>query len=232
MVSPERLALFNPYHPCLKSDLVEISTHSNSDSLATIQSFAKSLALTPIPVKSAAGYLGTRLMMAFLTEAMLIHQSGASISAIDKQALKMGMRHAPFELIDNIGITECLRVTEALADRRGIDVPNVLIHKKEHGLEGKRSGAGFYRYKNGVKHDSLLNHKLSTSHKRLKPAAIEQRIIEKIINEARACLKEELVEDEAILDLVASLTTGFPVKHGGPLSYLKTIQTANKTITQ
>ena len=229
MQAPERLALFNPYHACFNSDLVEVSVSEQSQQLTTIQSFAKSLSLTPIPVKSAAGYLGTRLMMAFLTESMLIHQSGTSITAIDKQTLKMGMRNAPFELIDNIGITECLRVAEALADRRGIDVPNVLIQKNEQGLVGKRSGSGFYRYKNGVKQDNLLNNKLTPSNKKLKPNAIEQRLIEKVINEARACLKEGIVEDEDVLDLVATMATGFAMQHGGPLNYLKVLQVAART---
>ncbi|PWQ95534.1 3-hydroxyacyl-CoA dehydrogenase NAD-binding domain-containing protein [Leucothrix arctica] len=232
MQTPSRLALFNPYNPCFKSDLVEVSTTGGNQHLATIQSFAKSLSLTPAKVKSATGYLGTRLMMVFLTESMLIHQARNSIISIDKQALKMGMCHAPFELIDEIGITECLRIAEALADRRGIDVPNILIQKHEQGLVGKRSGSGFYRYKNGVKQDGLLNNKLTTSTNKIKVSVTEQRLIEKIINEARACLKEGIVEDEDILDLVATMTTGFPMQHGGPLNYLKALKAANKTLTK
>jgi len=73
---------------------------------------------------------------------------------------------------------------------------------------------------------------LTPSSRKLKANAIEQRLIEKIINEARACLKEGIVEDEAVLDLVATMTTGFPMKHGGPLAYLKAMQAANKTLTK
>ena len=232
MNAPSRLALFNPYNPCFNSDLVEISISENYLQLSTLQSFATSLSLTPIQVKSSTGYLGTRLMMAFLNESMLIHQSSTSVTAIDKQTLKMGMRHAPFELIDTIGITECLRVAEALADRRGIDVPNILIQKQEQGLSGKRSGSGFYRYKNGVKQDNLLKTKLTTPQQKIKVSATEQRLIEKVINEARACLKEGIVDDEDILDMVATMTTGFPMRHGGPLNYLKALQAANKTLSK
>ncbi|RVU84413.1 hypothetical protein EOL70_13095 [Leucothrix sargassi] len=231
MQSPARLALFNPYHPNFKSDVVETSVHQENPQAPLVPAFARALSLTPVHVKSAAGYLGTRLMMAFLNESMLIHQAGTSISAIDKHVLKMGMLHSPFELIDRIGIPECLTISEALADRRGIDVSNLLIEKNEQGLVGKRSGSGFYQYKNGSKQAKLIS-KLTPANKNLKANAIKQRLLERVINEARACMKDGIVEYEEVLDLVATITTGFPIQYGGPLSYLEKLHQANKTITK
>ncbi len=225
MRRPQRLVSFNPYHPLFNSKIVEISTHTQGYHLIeSINSFAKSLQLKPILLKSNAGYLGSRLLMTYLTESMLIHQSGISLYAIDKLTAEMGMSHAPFDLIDTIGINECLRVIEALADQLDYDVPSILMQKNQHGLTGKDSGAGFYRYKKGKKQYPILDRTLSSPSWKTKRLKIEKRLIEKIINEARSCLQKEIVNTQEIIDLVAIVITGFSIEKGGPLAYLEQLQ--------
>lgn len=225
MQTPQRLAAFNPYHPFFKSKIAEISTAINSPQLtAAIKSFVKAIKFKPIQVKSHSGYLGTRLLITYLTEAMLIHQSGISTQAIDKLTAKMGMNHAPFDLIDTIGLNECLQVTEALADRLNYDVPSILMQKNEQGLKGKDSGAGFYRYRKGRKLHPILDKTLSSPSWKYKNKEVEIQIIEKLINEARSCLQQAIVNDQQIIDLVATVITGFSTAKGGPLAYLEQLQ--------
>ncbi|HHL18599.1 MAG TPA: hypothetical protein ENJ33_02570 [Thiothrix sp.] len=229
MQTPQRLATFNPYHPLFNSDIIEISLHPNSPHKDLIKSFAKALQLKTIQVKSKAGYLGTRLLMTYLNESMLIHQSGISARAIDTQTSNIDMNYAPFDLIDSIGIKECLTVAEALADRLAYDVPSILIQKNEQGLKGKKSAAGFYRYKNGKKQHPLFDKTLNTPSWKTKRQEIEKRLIEKMINEARACLQEDIAESKELIDLIAIIITGFPIEKGGPLSYLEQLQTLATT---
>ena len=225
MRRPQRLASFNPYHPLFKSKVVEISINDKGKNLIeAIKSFAVTLQLKPIEVKSNSGYLGTRLLMTYLTESMLIHQSGISLYAIDKLTEDMGMNHAPFDLIDTMGINECLHVIETLADQLDYDVPSILMQKNQLGLKGKDSGAGFYRYKKGKKQYPILDKTLNSPSWKTKRQDVEKRLIEKIINEARSCLQKEIVNDPEIIDLIAIVIIGFSVEKGGPLAYLQQLQ--------
>ena len=232
MQTPQRLATFNPYHPLFDSKLAEISTFPDNPAFnERIKAFVNALQLKPIQVKSSSGYLGTRLLITYLTESMLIHQSGISILAIDKLTANMGMNHAPFDLIDSIGLSECLKITEALSDRLNYDVPSILMQKNEQGLKGKNAGAGFYRYKKGRKQLPILDKTLSSPSWKNTSKDIEKRLIEKIINEARSCLQQEIVNDQQIIDLVATVITGFATKKGGPLAYLEQLQQGNQQDT-
>lgn len=233
MKTPQRLAAFNPYHPFFASKVAEISTHKDNPQLSEhIKAFSKALQLKPIHVKSNSGYLGTRLLMTYLIESMLIHQSGISTQAIDKLTANIGMRHAPFDVIDSIGISECLKVNEALADRLNYDVPNILMKKSEKGLKGKNSGAGFYRYKKGKKQHPLFDKTLNSPSWKHKSKEIEKRLIEKIINEARSCQQQNIVADQEIIDLVATIITGFSAEKGGPLAYLQQLQSRQAITTE
>jgi 3-hydroxyacyl-CoA dehydrogenase/enoyl-CoA hydratase/3-hydroxybutyryl-CoA epimerase len=232
MKTPQRLAAFKPYHPLFASKIAEISIHNDNPQLSErIKSFSKALQLKPIQVKSNSGYLGTRLLMTYLTESMLIHQSGISLQAIDKLTADMGISHAPFDLIDSIGISECLQVSEALADRLNYDVPSILMQKNEQGLKGKNSDAGFYRYKKGKKQQAIFDKTLNSPSWKNKSKEIEKRLIEKIINEARSCQQENIVTEQEIIDLVATIITGFAVEKGGPLAYLQQLQSGTTIAT-
>ena len=223
MKTPHRLAVFNPYHPVFNSPIAEIGLHKKSTDRTDIESFAKALKLTPIVVKNKAGYLGTRLLMTYLNEAMLIHQAGISVRAIDKETQNMSMEHSPFDLIDIIGIKECLTTSEALADRLGTDVPSILMQKNEQGLRGKKSGSGFYRYNKGRKKHPLFDKIFYSFSQNIKDKKIDKKLIEKIINEARACLQEEIADSKELIDLVTIIITGFPIEKGGPLYYLEQV---------
>lgn len=225
MQMPQRLAVLNPYHPLFKSRVAEISFNEAFQHTEQLKSFVQDLQLKPIIIQSTAGYLGTRLLMAYLSEAMLIHQTGISAQAIDSQTANMKMRYKPFELIDTIGIPECLHVAEALSDRLNYDVPNILMQKNEQGLKGIDSGSGFYRYKKGEQQLPLFDKTLSAPSWKTKKLAIEKRLLEKIINEARTCLQEGVSTESEIIDLISIVITGFPIEKGGPLSYLAQLQT-------
>jgi 3-hydroxyacyl-CoA dehydrogenase/enoyl-CoA hydratase/3-hydroxybutyryl-CoA epimerase len=231
MHTPQRLAAFNPYHPLFKSNIVEISTHPSNATLSEhLSAFSKALQLKPIHVKGNSGYLGTRLLMTYLIESILIHQTGISIQAIDKLTTKMGMNHTPFDLIDTIGLSECLQVSEALADQLNYDVPSLLMQKNEQGLKGKNSGAGFYRYKKGKKQLPILDKTLSSPAWKQKSKDVEKRLIEKIINEARSCLQQKVVNEQELIDLVATVITGFAPEKGGPLAYLEQLQSGKMIV--
>jgi 3-hydroxyacyl-CoA dehydrogenase/enoyl-CoA hydratase/3-hydroxybutyryl-CoA epimerase len=132
----------------------------------------------------------------------------------------MDMTYPPFELLDELGLEECLRVSEALSDRLGYDIPKLLMDKVAQGLKGKHSGEGFYTYKNGEKQPNMLEnirHKLPW---RADEKSIQTCLLERLINESRECLNLGVVEHADLIDLITVVFVGFSASKGGTLSYL------------
>ena len=83
----------------------------------------------------------------------------------------------------------------------------------DDGLLGRKSGHGYYRWEDG---------------KAIKPAPgsdvpkdIEDRLILPMVNEAVACLHDEIVADADLLDAGVIFGTGFAPFRGGPLNYAR-----------
>lgn len=86
----------------------------------------------------------------------------------------------------------------------------------ESGKLGRKSGSGFYQYKNGkpVKSPQVTG---ATSNPN-----IEDRLILRIVNESVACLRDGIVEDADLLDAGMIFGTGFAPFRGGPMNYART----------
>jgi 3-hydroxyacyl-CoA dehydrogenase/enoyl-CoA hydratase/3-hydroxybutyryl-CoA epimerase len=82
------------------------------------------------------------------------------------------------------------------------------------GLLGRKSGQGYYRWENGkaVK---------PTDDTGDVPSDIEDRLVLSMVNEAVACLHENVVADADLLDAGVIFGTGFAPFRGGPLNYAK-----------
>ena len=227
MQHPERLRGLNLFHPSLHQPnypvLAEIMLPSLQDEPlpSKLQSLIHTLALITVPVKSAPGYLGTRILMAYLIEALKLHETGITITEIDTASEALGMRHAPFILMDQIGLEECLKVQEALADRLGYDVPRTLIHKVEQGMKGQSTGEGFYKYKKGLRQQPLTGLIRKQLPGKPDQQTIQKRLLEAIINESRACLNEKIVNDTKDIDLITVTMIGMSPSKGGALKYLQ-----------
>ena len=77
---------------------------------------------------------------------------------------------------------------------------------------GKKSGEGFYQYKNGKPvrdRDADLGDQ----------KAIQGRLVYRFLNEAAACLDEKIVADKDLLDAGIIFGTGFAPFRGGPMNY-------------
>ena len=143
---------------------------------------------------------------------MQLLNEGYSAEVIDEAALSFGMMMGPVELADTVGMDVCLAVAENLTAHFGGTVPEKLRQMVRAGKLGRKSGEGFYRYKNG----KPVKHKIShaTGYKE-----ISDRLILRIVNEAAACLREGVVADSDLLDAGMIFGTGFAPFSGGPMHY-------------
>ncbi len=214
MQNPERLVGLHFFNPVFKMPLLEIIHSPNITSrelLKQAQSFGSQINKLPLMVKSSPGFLINRILMPYILEAVTLVQEGVPVSVIDKAALDYGMPMGPLELADTVGLDICLSVGKILEDKVGITLPSTLDKEIELGHLGKKSGKGFYLWKNNQKikiNNSSWNGDLEN---------IQNRLIEKLILESQKCLDEGLVSDADLLDAGVIFGTGFAPFRGGPL---------------
>jgi len=127
------------------------------------------------------------------------------------------MPMGPVELSDAVGLDICLSVAQILAGPLNIRVPDILRQKVEQGALGRKSGEGFYQYKNG-KRKKARTHAGSISRQ-----DITDRLILRMCSESVRCWQERIADSMDLVDAGMIFGAGFAPFRGGPLHYLETI---------
>jgi 3-hydroxybutyryl-CoA dehydrogenase len=149
------LHFFNP-PPVM--ELLEI-VRGLGTSEATVQralDLAKAFGKSPIVVRDVPGFATSRLGVILGCEAIRMLESGvASASDIDR-GMKLGYRHpmGPLELTDLVGLDVRLAILDHLHREIGeqFRAPVLLRQMVRAGKLGKKTGEGFYVWKDGVPH--------------------------------------------------------------------------------
>jgi len=214
---PSRLVGLHFFNPVANMPLIEIvkGKQTNPKTIQQAINFAKQIGKLPLPVKSSPGFLVNRILTPYMVEAGLLKESGTPVTDIDRAAKNFGMPMGPLELADTVGLDVGLHVAELLGSIYGYNIPASFKIMVNAGLLGKKSGNGFYKWKNGKKH--LPNSKSSPSN----DGNIQDRLVLRFINEAVACYREGIVDDKDLLDAGLVFGTGFAPFRGGPLQFLE-----------
>jgi 3-hydroxyacyl-CoA dehydrogenase / enoyl-CoA hydratase / 3-hydroxybutyryl-CoA epimerase len=214
---PGRLVGIHFFNPVAQMQLVEIvqgaGTHDEVVQRATW--FTRKLDRLPLPCKSAPGFVVNRILMPYLNEALFALGEGIPETVIDAAATCFGMPVGPIELADIVGLDVTLHVGSVLAAAFGRRVPELLARQVEQKKLGRKSGEGFYVWRDGK---AVRPPDRNTAI----PPDLEDRLILPMLNEAVAALREGVLEDVDLLDAGAIFATGFAPFRGGPLQYAKT----------
>jgi 3-hydroxyacyl-CoA dehydrogenase / enoyl-CoA hydratase / 3-hydroxybutyryl-CoA epimerase len=221
---PDRFVGLHFFNPVSRMQLVEVVSHDqvSPDVLAKSRAFLGRIDRLPAPVKSSPGFLVNRALTPYMLEAMVMLSEGIKRETIDAAAVNFGMPMGPIELADTVGLDICLHVAETLAaslDRPMPDVSQALRGKVEMGQLGRKTGKGFYDWKDG-----------KPVKERDAPKPTEEmtdRLILPMIAVCVACLREGVVDDEDIVDGAMIFATGFAPFRGGPLHYARARGVAN-----
>lgn len=221
LLRPEQLIGLHFFNPVTRMPLIEV-VHGDASLpalLARASSFAVALDRLPLPVASRPGFLVNRVLMPYLLEAVQLVEEGVAPETVDAAAEAFGMPMGPVALADTIGIDICLSVARHLAPLFHADVPELLVRLVAEGRLGKKSGRGFYRYDPaGHSVDPVREVVGSTPE-------IGERLIWRLLNEAVACRREQVVADAQLVDLGLVFGAGFAPFLGGPLAYAETVGT-------
>jgi 3-hydroxyacyl-CoA dehydrogenase/enoyl-CoA hydratase/3-hydroxybutyryl-CoA epimerase len=229
--SPERLVGIHFFNPVSRMQLVEVVSHDGSDVkvLAATRAFVGQIDRLPLPVKSAPGFLVNRALTPYMLEAMVMLDEKVAKETIDEAAETFGMPMGPIELADTVGLDICLAVGDSLRAKLGDALPPApdwLRQKVEAGELGRKTGKGFYVWKNGKAQkakpagDAMLS---GTAGAQPPPRGeLADRLILPMVNVCVACLREGIVDNADLVDGAMIFGTGFAPFRGGPLNYART----------
>ena len=148
--NPERFCGLHFFHPVRRRPLVEIirGERTSADTLAAVESHARTIDKVPIVVADGPGFLVNRLLFPYLGEALELLLEGASVEQIEQAATAFGMAKGPLALLDEIGLDTTLQggwvLWEAFPER--IVASPLLVTMVKQKRLGQKVGRGFFLY--------------------------------------------------------------------------------------
>jgi 3-hydroxyacyl-CoA dehydrogenase / enoyl-CoA hydratase / 3-hydroxybutyryl-CoA epimerase len=227
MAHPEKVVGVHFFNPVHRMQLVEVVRGSRTSEtvLAMAIQFVKSIGKLPVLVQDSPGFLVNRILLPYLVEAIRIFSEGHSVEAIDRTMLDFGMPMGPLRLNDEVGLDVSQHVGSDLAARVSHLPPlnNVLPRMIEKGWLGKKSGTGFYVYRD---RSETPNPELKELQPSIQPTNADQlsdRLVFVMVNEAARVLEEKVVTNPADVDFGMIMGTGWAPFRGGPLKYADSV---------
>lgn len=221
LAKPERLLGLHFFNPVSRLQLVEVVSHDGTDAglLSAALAFVGAIDRLPLPVKSSPGFLVNRALTPYMLEAMVMLDEKTDQRLIDAAAVAFGMPMGPIELADQVGLDICLDVGDMLRSKFGDTLPPTpawLREKVAKGELGRKTGKGFYTWKDGKAEKTPL----PETGPRVSDEMID-RLVLPISNVCVAALREGIVDDPDMVDGAMIFGTGYAPFRGGPLNYAR-----------
>jgi 3-hydroxyacyl-CoA dehydrogenase/enoyl-CoA hydratase/3-hydroxybutyryl-CoA epimerase len=213
LARPEQLIGIHFFNPVAKMPLVEV-VHAEgdaSDALTRACAFVGQIDKLALPVKSAPGFLVNAVLAPYMLQAMRSVDDGVAPETVDAAMVAFGMPMGPLELADTVGLDIARAAGEELAG--GAEPPRCLAERLARGDLGKKSGKGFYTWRDGKPV------KQGGASPTAAPAGLAKRLIQPLIDATRQRVEAGVVADADLADAGVIFGTGFAPFTGGPLHY-------------
>ena len=222
---PGRLIGIHFFNPVAQMPLVEIirGRQSREDDVRKGCAFVTAIDKFPLIVKSNPGFLVNRVLAPYMMSAMQRLERGEPAELLDEAARTFGMPMGPIELADTVGLDVCAHVGRILGlDGAGSRLESLVAA----GKLGKKSGEGFYTWKDGkpVKAEKPYDKGLLER--------LGRELVEPLIAECEKCRDEGIVDNADLVDAGVIFGTGFAPFRGGPLHYRATSGASATTARQ
>ncbi|MBO0742361.1 MAG: enoyl-CoA hydratase/isomerase family protein, partial [Hyphomicrobiaceae bacterium] len=149
LADPGRLIGLHFFNPVAQLPLVEVirGGQTREEEVGKGCAFVTAIDKFPLIVKSSPGFLVNRVLAPYMMAAMQRLERGEHKEKIDEAARSFGMPMGPIELADTVGLDVCAHVGKIL--KMTPSGPNQLEEMVAGGKLGKKSGEGFYVWKDG-----------------------------------------------------------------------------------
>jgi 3-hydroxybutyryl-CoA dehydrogenase len=133
--------------------LVELirALQTSDTTYQAVRTLTEKLGKSPVEVRNSPGFVGNRILLPMLNEAVYCLHEGLSTAEEIDSVMKLGMGHpmGPLALADLIGLDTCLAILQVLYD--GFKDPKyrpclLWQEKVDAGQLGRKSGRGFFDY--------------------------------------------------------------------------------------
>ena len=208
------LHFFNPV-PALP--LVEVikGVDSRPEEIAKGCGVVTALGKFPLVTRSVPGFLVNRVLLPYMMGAMQKHDQGTEREKIDEAAKTFGMPVGPLELADQVGLDICKNVADILGIAAGAMQGSKLASLVAAGKLGKKTGEGFYVWKDGKPEQKVADPPYNAVELHL----LGEELLKPMIDECERCRDEKVVESADMVDAGVIFGTGFAPFRGGPLHY-------------
>lgn len=234
---PQRVVGLHFFNPPHQMRLVEIirTPLTSQEALATAFATVQKLGKTAVVVGDCAGFLVNRLLSPYLNEAGHLLEEVSDPLEIDRAAVEFGMPMGPLKLADLVGLDIAAHVAQNMHAAYGDRMKPALLWEKLGELRGQSGGGKRLLIGKGKKKqlapdvsgtiEELRRQGPSGIASPLSRAAIVDRLIYPIINEAARCLEEGVARNADDIDLAMVFGTGFAPFRGGPMQYADSMGT-------
>ena len=141
------------FNPVPVMPLVELirALQTSDATYQAVRTLTEKLGKSPVEVRNSPGFVGNRILLPMLNEAVYCLHEGLSTAKDIDSVMKLGMGHpmGPLALADLIGLDTCLAILQVLYD--GFKDPKyrpclLWQEKVDAGQLGRKSGYGFFDY--------------------------------------------------------------------------------------
>ncbi len=200
------------------------------DVMATVMAIGKKIRKTAVVSGVCDGFIGNRMVLHYVRQAVDLVEEGASPAQVDKALEKFGFIMGPFRMSDLAGND----IGWHIRKRHYVERPDIRYSKLadtlcEAGRFGQKTGKGWYAYPPGVRDpqpdaevDAMIDaHRKSAgvTPRKIGSDEIVARCVYALVNEGARLLEEGIAARASDIDMVYLTGYGFPMHRGGPMRY-------------
>ncbi len=151
---PDKVIGMHFFNPVPVMQLLELvrGILTSDETLATAQEVGARLGKTTVVAKDSPGFIVNRLLIPYIIDAIKLYEAGLATKEDIDAGVKLGLAHpmGPLTLADLVGLDTTLAVADVLYEEYGeprFKAPPLLRQMVTAGLLGRKSGRGFYDYR-------------------------------------------------------------------------------------
>ncbi|QDU66550.1 3-hydroxyacyl-CoA dehydrogenase family protein [Engelhardtia mirabilis] len=156
---PERMVGLHFFNPVQLMRLVEVvrGEQTAEDVFAQAKAFGEAVGKTPVSCKDTPGFVVNRLLVPYMSQALLMLDRGDATKEDIDAAMQFGCGYpmGPLTLTDYVGLDTTLSILEGWVERYPNEpafvIPQILKDKVAAGKLGRKSGEGFYKWEGDKK---------------------------------------------------------------------------------